>query len=62
MKSTKSMKSRRDFLKGAGTAVTGVGVAVAISKTSSAKSFETHSHNDYRETKHVKTYYELAKF
>ena len=63
MKSTKSIKSRRDFLKGAATTAAGVGiVATVATKTASASGLEKHSSSDYRETKHIKTYYELAKF
>jgi len=62
MKTTKSIKSRRDFLKGAVTTAAGAGIAVAAGKTASAKGIEKHSEGGYRETKHVKTYYELAKF
>ena len=62
MKSTKSIRSRREFLKGASFAAAGAGVAVAASKSVSAKSLERHKDNAYHETKHVKTYYELAKF
>ena len=62
MKSTKSMKSRRDFLKGAATTAAGAGIVAATAKTASAEGIEKHSQGGYRETKHVKTYYELAKF
>jgi nitrous oxide reductase len=62
MKSTKSIKSRRDFLKGAATTAAGVGIVATASKTASADGIEKHSQGGYRETKHVKTYYELAKF
>ena len=62
MKSTKSIKSRRDFLKGAATTAAVVGIATVATKTASASGLEKHSSSDYRETKHIKTYYELAKF
>ena len=62
MKSTKSIKSRRDLLKGAATTAAGVGIATVATKTASASGLEKHSSSDYRETKHIKTYYELAKF
>ena len=62
MKSTKSIKSRREFLKGAATTAAGVGIVTATAKTASAKGLEKHSSGGYRETKHIKTYYELAKF
>ena len=62
MKTTKSTKSRRDFLKGAATTAAGAGIVAVTAKTASAEGIERHSEGDYRETKHVKTYYELAKF
>ncbi len=62
MKSTKLKKSRRDFLKGAATTAAGAGIVAVASKTASAENLGKHSHGVYRETKHIKTYYELAKF
>jgi len=62
MKSTKSIKSRRDFLKGAATTAATAGIIATTTKTVSAEGLEKHSNGGYRETKHVKTYYELAKF
>ena len=56
------MKSRRDFLKGVATTAAGAGIVAATAKTASAEGIEKHSQGGYRETKHVKTYYELAKF
>ncbi len=50
------------FLKGAATTAAGVGIVATASKTASAEGIEKHSQGGYRETKHVKTYYELAKF
>ena len=62
MKSTKSIKSRRDFLKGAATTAASASIVAVSAKTASAKGLEKHSESGYRETKHIKTYYELAKF
>ena len=62
MKSTKSIKSRRDFLKGAATTAAGAGIVAVTAKTASAEGIGNHSKGGYRETKHIKTYYELAKF
>lgn len=53
---------RREFLKTAG--VVGVASAAAAVATASEASAETpdNSANGYRETEHVKTYYELARY
>ncbi len=63
---TKSKKSlpRRDFLKVAGIAGGAAGVAaVALtSKTAKAAAPVTGEGSGYRETEHVKKYYELARF
>lgn len=55
---------RREFLKGAGVAGAAAGAAaVALTGTSaSAASPETGEKAGYRETEHVNTYYELARF
>ena len=58
MKSDKSKNGRRDFLKGA--AMT---AAVAtVSKTASADGTINKTGSGYQKTKHVKTYYETARF
>ncbi len=61
---TKTKKSRRDFLKAAG--VTGGAAAVAAvalsSKSVKAAVPESGKSSGYRETEHVKKYYELARF
>ena len=63
---TKSKKAlpRRDFLKAAGIAGGAAGVAaVALSsKSASAAAPESGKGSGYRETEHVKKYYELARF
>lgn len=56
--------ARRDFFKqvGLGAAVAGT-TAVAVSSGASAAGEATRTGSvGYRETAHVKTYYELAKF
>ncbi|MEQ8665839.1 MAG: twin-arginine translocation signal domain-containing protein [Rhodospirillales bacterium] len=56
--------ARRDLLKKAGVAVGAAGVA-AIATTGDAKaaeSGEAKASAGYRESEHVQTYYELAKF
>ena len=60
MKSTNRLKVE-GTLKGAATTAAGVGIATVATKTASV-GLEKHSSSDYRETKHIKTYYELAKF
>ena len=57
-------KTRREFLKGAGVASVAGGAAVAATATDSAKAKSTEKSNSvgYRETEHVKTYYELTRF
>ncbi|MEE9317046.1 MAG: twin-arginine translocation signal domain-containing protein [Rhodospirillales bacterium] len=61
---TKTRKSRRDFLKAAG--VTGAAASVAAvalsSKSAKAAVPETGKASGYRETEHVKKYYESARF
>ena len=61
---TKTKKSRRDFLKATG--VTGGVAAVAAvalnSKSVKAAVPESGKSAGYRETEHVKKYYELARF
>ena len=58
------VKTRREFLRGAGVAGIAGGVAVTASATKSAKAEPTGESKSvgYRETEHVKTYYELARF
>ena len=57
--------SRRDFIKTAGI---GVGVAavasgvLSASDVEAASSITTDKNTDYRETEHVKKYYESAQF
>jgi len=64
MAKTDKRTSRRDFLKAAGVTGAAAGAAaVALSgEQAKAASPETGKGAGYRETKHVKTYYELARF
>ncbi len=64
MATTKTKTSRRDFLKAAGVTGAAAGVAaVALSgKSAEAASPDVGKSAGYRETEHVKTYYELARF
>ena len=61
MESNKPKNGRREFLKGA--AITTVAaVAVSVSKTASANETMNTTGSGYQKTKHVKTYYETARF
>ncbi len=68
MKENEGIKSveRRNFMKKAGLGVGAVGaVAVALPKTSAAAVPGTSAKpgkSGYRETEHVKKYYEMARF
>ena len=67
MKRTDLPKSlaRRQFLKGAGTAGAVAGVAAAASlggRKAQAATPVADDKSGYRETEHVSTYYELARF
>lgn len=54
---------RRDFLKAAGITGAAAGAAVALSgKSADAAVSDEGQEAGYRETEHVKTYYELARF
>ncbi len=56
---------RRDFFRKAGLGVGAVGAAsigFAADKTSAAEPSSTSTQGGYRETEHVKKYYELSKF
>jgi nitrous oxide reductase len=59
-----SVKSRREFLKGAGVtgAVAGVASVAMSGKPAKAKLANDAKSAGYSETEHVKTYYELARF
>ena len=53
---------RRDFLKMASLGTVAGGAAIAAAGTAQAASLEEEERSGYRETPHVKTYYDLAKF
>ncbi|MGI9350465.1 MAG: twin-arginine translocation signal domain-containing protein [Rhizobiaceae bacterium] len=58
----KIAKDRRDFLKMASLGSMAGGAAIATGGVAQAASSEEEKGSGYRETGHVKTYYELAKF
>lgn len=53
---------RRDFLKVAGVASVAAALAVVPKKEAEAASPEPQSSAGYRETEHIRTYYETTKF
>lgn len=57
----KAVTDRRSFLKLAGAVTAASGTAVAAA-TPAAASESKPRHGQYRETEHVKRYYELARF
>ncbi len=56
--------SRRDFLKAAGVTGAAAGTAAVMLSGSQAEAakLDDSQQAGYRETEHVKTYYELARF
>jgi len=58
----RAVKSRRAFLKGAGVASVAAAISVVAADEAEAKSTDTKNTSGYRETDHVKAYYEAAKF
>ena len=61
---TKTKKSRRDFLKAAGVTggVASVAAVALASKSVTAAAPESGKTSGYRETEHVKKYYESTRF
>ncbi len=55
-------ESRRDFLKLAGVGTLAAGAAAVAGEPVPAAEVEADGGEGYRETKHVKTYYALARF
>ena len=53
---------RRDFLKLAGVAAVTGGTALAAGKTEAEAAEVSKDAGGYRETEHVRTYYESARF
>ncbi len=64
MTKTKKPLPRRDFLKAAGLTGGAAGVAAMALTSKSAKAAvpDSGTRSGYRETDHVKKYYELARF
>jgi nitrous oxide reductase len=64
MANQKTKTSRRDFLRAAGVTGAAAGAAaVALSgKRVEAAASDERKQGAYRETEHVRTYYELARF
>jgi hypothetical protein len=61
--SEKAKAGRREFLKLAGIGAVSGGAALAIGQEDTeAKEAPSKTSAGYRETEHVKTYYELARF
>ncbi|MEM9278329.1 MAG: twin-arginine translocation signal domain-containing protein [Pseudomonadota bacterium] len=58
----KIAEDRRDFLKMASLGTVAGGAVIATAGTVQAELLEEDKGSGYRETGHVKTYYELAKF
>ena len=53
---------RRDFLKMSATGAAAVGGAMFVTKVASAETVDVPKGTGYRLTKHVKTFYDLARF
>ena len=62
MKIDKSKKGRGDFLKGAAMTAAAGTLAATVSKTASANEAMNTTGSGYQKTKHVKTYYQTARF
>lgn len=58
----KVAEERRNFLKMVGLGTISGGAALATSGAVQAETLEEVEGSGYRETDHVKTYYDLAKF
>ncbi|GAB4226116.1 MAG: hypothetical protein Kow0032_03140 [Methyloligellaceae bacterium] len=62
-KSDRAVADRRGFLKLAGAAAVGGGVALVSSgKTAEASTSADDSGRLYKQTDHIRTYYDLARF
>jgi len=57
-----TVADRRDFLKRSAVSVAAAGVVAVAGKTASATESEAPSGAGYRETAHVKAFYETARF
>ena len=58
----KSATDRRDFLKLASLGTVMTGATIVAGSNAQASELEEPKGSGYRETSHVKTYYDLAKF
>jgi len=58
----KVAEDRRDFLKMAGLGTVAGGAAIATAGSAQSTELEETQGSGYRETGHVKTFYELSKF
>jgi len=61
-KENKGATDRRDFLKLASLSTVVTGATIVTGGTVQATEVEDQTGSGYRETAHVKTYYDLAKF
>ena len=59
---SQTKESRRDFLKLAGVGTLAAGAAAVAGEPAEAADVAQEAGDGYRETRHVKTYYELARF
>ena len=59
---SKPRESRRNFLKLASVGTLAAGAAAVAGEPAEAADAESDATDGYRETKHVKTYYALARF
>ena len=61
-KAEDAIADRRDFLKRSAVSVASAGAVVVAGKSASASEIETPSGSGYRETEHVKAFYNSARF
>ncbi len=59
---SKPKESRRNFLKLAGVGTLAAGATAVAGEAAQAADADLEAGDGYRETKHVKTYYALARF
>ena len=59
---TRAKAGRRDFLKLASLATMSGGAALAVGKSDADAATDPTTDGGYRETSHVRTYYESARF
>ena len=61
-KTEDTVAGRRDFLKRSAVSVAAAGAAAVAGKAASASEVEVPSGAGYRETEHVKAFYDSARF